>query len=43
MQGLQGSGWQAPDAAQLIAWVGIWWWPFVRISAAFWAMPLLGD
>ncbi|SIR16189.1 flagellar biosynthetic protein FliR [Aeromonas sp. RU39B] len=36
-------GWQLPDAATLATWIGLWWWPFVRLSAAFWAMPLLGD
>lgn len=31
------------SAAELTAWLGQWWWPFIRIGAAFWVMPLFGD
>ncbi|MEG0009467.1 lateral flagellar biosynthetic protein LfiR [Aeromonas lusitana] len=31
------------SAAELTAWLGQWWWPFVRIGAAFWVMPVFGD
>ncbi len=37
------SGWGQLSAAELVSWLGLWWWPFVRLSAAFWMMPLLGD
>lgn len=36
-------GWHTPTAIELAAWVGLWWWSFVRLAAAFWTMPLLGD
>ncbi|WP_409421729.1 flagellar biosynthetic protein FliR [Pseudaeromonas sp. ZJS20] len=35
--------WQLPAAELLAGWFSQWWWPFVRFTAAFWAMPLLGD
>ncbi|MEW7865884.1 lateral flagellar biosynthetic protein LfiR [Aeromonas diversa] len=31
------------SAAELTAWLGQWWWPFVRLGAAFWVMPVYGD
>ncbi|TNI69670.1 lateral flagellar biosynthetic protein LfiR [Aeromonas media] len=31
------------SAAELTAWLGQWWWPFIRIAAAFWVMPVFGD
>ncbi|MGL4715185.1 MAG: lateral flagellar biosynthetic protein LfiR [Aeromonas sp.] len=31
------------SAADLTAWLGQWWWPFIRIATAFWVMPLFGD
>lgn len=31
------------SAAELTAWLGQWWWPFARIAAAFWVMPVFGD
>jgi flagellar biosynthesis protein FliR len=31
------------SAAELTAWLGQWWWPFIRIGAAFWVMPFFGD
>ncbi|MFC3913475.1 flagellar biosynthetic protein FliR [Pseudaeromonas sharmana] len=31
------------SVADLTALLGRWWWPFVRISAAFWMLPLFGD
>lgn len=37
------TGWATPTVSELVAWLGLWWWPFIRLAAAFWAMPLLGD
>ncbi|WP_323903371.1 lateral flagellar biosynthetic protein LfiR [Aeromonas hydrophila] len=31
------------SAADLTAWLGQWWWPFIRIATAFWVMPIFGD
>ncbi|MEL3924299.1 lateral flagellar biosynthetic protein LfiR [Aeromonas enteropelogenes] len=31
------------SAAELTAWLGQWWWPFIRIATAFWVMPFFGD
>lgn len=31
------------SAAELTAWLGQWWWPFIRIASAFWVMPFFGD
>ncbi|MBZ6074156.1 lateral flagellar biosynthetic protein LfiR [Aeromonas schubertii] len=31
------------SAADLTAWLGQWWWPFVRLGSAFWVMPVYGD
>lgn len=31
------------SAADLTAWLGQWWWPFIRIGMAFWVMPVFGD
>ena len=28
---------------EITAWLGQWWWPFVRISAALWMLPVFGD
>ncbi|MGL6052135.1 MAG: flagellar biosynthetic protein FliR, partial [Aeromonas salmonicida] len=30
------------SAADLTAWLGQWWWPFIRIATAFWVMPVFG-
>lgn len=29
--------------AEFTAWFGHWWWPFVRVTAAFWILPVFGD
>lgn len=29
--------------ADLTAWLGQWWWPFVRMSATLWMLPFFGD
>jgi len=29
--------------ADVVALFGKWWWPFVRLSAALWLMPMFGD
>lgn len=31
------------STSQLTAWIGQWWWPFVRIGATFWVLPFYGD
>lgn len=31
------------SAPELVAWLGKVWWPFLRISALLWAMPIFGD
>lgn len=38
MSGLVGLGF-----ADIVALFGKWWWPFVRLSAALWLMPMFGD
>ena len=29
--------------ADLTAWLGHWWWPFARLLAALWMLPVFGD
>ncbi|MGL5948173.1 MAG: flagellar biosynthetic protein FliR [Aeromonas sp.] len=31
------------SAAELMGWLGLFWWPFVRFAAAFAMMPIFGD
>ncbi|MGL4754565.1 MAG: flagellar biosynthetic protein FliR, partial [Aeromonadaceae bacterium] len=31
------------SVADLTALLGHWWWPFVRIGAALWMIPIFGD
>lgn len=31
------------STADLTVWLGHWWWPFVRMAAAMWMLPIFGD
>lgn len=33
----------AVSSAELTAWLGQWWWPFARLAATFWMLPIYGD
>lgn len=35
--------WQHITTEGLMAWIGQWWWPFVRVAAAFMIMPVFSD
>ena len=28
---------------EITAWLGQWWWPFLRVAAALWMLPVFGD